>query len=294
MTRLWSDNCLVSRWKPPRHKPIRKPPQKLVPVGIGNSIEQEAFLKANPARVKAIEDLYATAKKVFLRKMQSDKPADRVGFYLGRICVEDFSEIFVLAGNGHGVGALKTLRGMYERAVTSAYILANPDQADDFLEYHKVHKHKAYMHAKKLGEYGPNLSDETIKRIEDDYEAVKPRFAKGSSVRGSWTALDTASLAQKVGPGYEQLYLDAFYKPTLEIHTTAASVMGRLELTDRGILSFASGPTRQQAGHAMIMAHNLLLRVLDSQNTHFKLGLDEALKGNLEDFQKAYGPKEES
>jgi hypothetical protein len=262
-------------------------------VGIGNSVEQEAFLNANPARVKAIEDLYATAKKVFLRKVQSDKPADRVGFYLGRICVEDFSEVFVLAGNGHGVGALKILRGMYERAVTSAYILANPDQADDFLEYDKVHKHKAYMHAKKLGKYGPNLSDETIKRIEDDYEAVRPRFAKGSTVRGSWTALDTASLAQKVGPGYEQLYLDAFYKPTLEIHTTAASVMGRLELAHRGVLSFASGPTRQQAAHAMIMAHNLLLRVLDSQNRHFKLGLDEALKGNLEDFQKAYGPKEE-
>jgi hypothetical protein len=59
-------------------------------------------------------------------------------------------------------------------------------------------------------------------------------------------------------------------------------------------MSFASGPTRQQGGHAMIMAHSLLLRVLDSHNTHFKLGLGEALKGNLEDFQKAYGPKEES
>jgi hypothetical protein len=82
----------VSGWKPPRQKPIRKPPKKLVPVGIGNSIEQEAFLKANPARVKAIEDLYTTAKKVFLRKMQSDKPADRVGFYLGRICVEDLAK----------------------------------------------------------------------------------------------------------------------------------------------------------------------------------------------------------
>jgi uncharacterized protein DUF5677 len=165
-------------------------------VGIGNSVEQEAFLDANPKRVKAIEGLYATAKNVFLRTVQSDKPADRVGFYLGRICVEDFSEIFVLAGNDHGVGALKILRGMYERAVTSAYILANPDQADDFLEYDKVHKHKAYMHAKKLGKYGPNLSDETIKRIEDDYEAVKSRFARGSSVRGSWTALAVVPWAE--------------------------------------------------------------------------------------------------
>jgi hypothetical protein len=39
----------------------------------------------------------------------------------------------------------------------------------------------------------------------------------------------------------------------------------------------------------MVMAHNLLLRVLHSRNTHFKLGLYAALQGNLADFQKAYG-----
>ena len=44
----------------------------------------------------------------------------------------------------------------------------------------------------------------------------------------------------------------------------------------------------------MIMAHNLLLQVLDSQNTHFKLGLDETLKSNVDDFQKAYAVKESS
>jgi len=36
----------------------------------------------------------------------------------------------------------------------------------------------------------------------------------------------------------------------------------------------------------------LLLRVLDSHNTHFKLGLDEVLKGNVADFQQAYAAEE--
>jgi hypothetical protein len=280
----------MSRWKPPRQKPTRK--GQLVPVGIGNPAEQKEFLAANPNRMKAIENLYASAERVFLRTLVSDKPADRIGFYLGRICVEEFSEILLLAGNGHGIGALKILRGMYERAVTSAYILANPGEADAFLDYDKVNKRAAYMHAKKLGRYGPNLSPETIRHIEDEFEAVKPKFWTGTRVRGSWTALDTASLAQRAGAGYEQLYLDAFYKPTLEIHTTAASVFGRLELSEKGNMSFASGPTRTQAGHAMIMAHNLLLRVLDSQNTHFKLGFDEVLKGTVDDFHLAYATKE--
>lgn len=277
----------MAQWKPPRSKSMR--PRSRVPTGIGNGIEQQEFLSSSPARMKAIENLYATAKQVFIRTLTSNSPADRVGFYLGRICAEEFSEILVLAGNGHGIGALKILRGMYERAVTSAYILANPDQADAFLEYDKVNKHKAYMHAKKLGAFGPRFAPETIKQNEDDYEAVKPMFMSGTRVRGSWSALDTASLAQKAGAGYEQLYLDAFYKPTLEIHATATALLGRLEFTDQGGMSFDSGPRRIEARHAMVMAHNLLLRVLDSQNRHFTLGLDAALQGNLEDFQKAYG-----
>jgi hypothetical protein len=285
-----TDNLVVSHWKPPRQKPLGK--TRPIPTGIGNRVEQGEFIRSNPARIKAIENLYATARQVFLRTFRSDKPAGRVGFYLGRICVEEFSEILLLAGNGHGIGALKILRGMYERAVTSAYILANPDQAEAFLDYDKVNKHRAYMHAKKLGKYGPKLSPETIKRIEDDFEAVKPKFWTGKRVSASWTRLDTASLAQKAGAGYEELYLDAFFKPTLELHATAASVFGKLELRDKGIISFTSGPTRSKAAHAVIMAHNLLLRALDSQNTHFKLGLDETLKKNVEDFEKAYAREE--
>ena len=156
----------MSQWKPPRRKAARQPAR--IPVGIGNAAEQKEFLAANPARTKAIENLYASAKQVFLRTLTSNVPADRVGFYLGRICVEEFSEIFLLAGNGHGIGALKILRGMFERAVTAAYILANPDQADAFLEYDKVNKHKAYMHAKKLGDHRPRLAPETIKRIQEE------------------------------------------------------------------------------------------------------------------------------
>ncbi len=53
-------------------------------------------------------------------------------------------------------------------------------------------------------------------------------------------------------------------------------------------MSFDSGPKRIEVGHGIAMAHNLLLRVLDSQNAHFKLGLDKILQGNLADFQNAY------
>jgi hypothetical protein len=49
--------------------------------------------------------------------------ADRVVFYLGRVAADDFSELLILSGNGYGIGALKVLRGMYERVVTAAFIM---------------------------------------------------------------------------------------------------------------------------------------------------------------------------
>jgi hypothetical protein len=109
----------------------------------------------------------------------SDKPAESVAFYLGRICVEDFNEILLLSGNGHGVGAPKILRGMYERAVTSAYLFGHLDEGGRFLDFHKVHKYRAYNHSKKLGNFEPQLTAEVIRQINDEFEAVKTNYTEG-------------------------------------------------------------------------------------------------------------------
>lgn len=71
----------------------------------------------------------------FIRTGQTDKPVDRVIFYFGRLCVEDFVEILLLCGNGYGFGATKILRGMFERVITARYLQSNPQFADDFLDY---------------------------------------------------------------------------------------------------------------------------------------------------------------
>ena len=75
-----------------------------MPVGFGVPVEWKSFLTANPARTQAIQNILETCKQVFLRMLSSDKPGERVGFYLGRICVEEFNEILLLSGNGYGVG----------------------------------------------------------------------------------------------------------------------------------------------------------------------------------------------
>ncbi len=269
----------------------------MVPVGFGSPVEARQFIQSHPERIRLIQSLLATAEKTFIRRLVSNKLSDCIGFYLGRICVEDLKEIVILAGNGYGVGAQKILRGMYERAVTSVYILQNPSEADRFWNYHKVHQRKAYNHAKKLGSFGPRISPETVERIENDFNLVKSDYTEDvckpcgkTRLMGSWTKLDTASMAERVGNGFADIYYDAFYKPTLQIHTTVGSLMSRLALTPAGRMTFKDGATRKEANDAVILAINILLRVLGSQNEHFALGLDADLRGNVEEFQKTYDP----
>ena len=102
-------------------------------ITIGSPEEWEIFKQSNPLFLEKLELLHSTIEKVFLRTVSSENPADRVVFYLGILCVEDFNEVTLLCGNGCGIGALKILRGLYERAVSLGYIAKNPNKAEDFL-----------------------------------------------------------------------------------------------------------------------------------------------------------------
>jgi hypothetical protein len=50
------------------------------------------------------------------------RQSGKLWFDMGHSCPGDFREIAFLGVNGYGRGASKVLRGLYERAVTLAYL----------------------------------------------------------------------------------------------------------------------------------------------------------------------------
>jgi hypothetical protein len=266
-----------------------------MPTGFGLPVEWKWFLESNPRRIRALQLLLKTCAKVFIRTGMTDKPAERMGFYLGRMCVEEFNEILLLAGNGYGVGAQKILRGMYERAVTAGYLLSNLDKGELFLDFHHVHKYKAANHQAKIPHLVPPLAADIVAQVKADFEAVKQHYmeetckrCKRTRIQPSWTKLDTASMAVALGKGYADLYYDAFYRPTLQTHTTVASVLGRLLEHPNGTIGFNEGSQRAQATEAVFFAHTLMLRILITQNDHFQLGLEADLKARCKEFAQTY------
>lgn len=80
--------------------------------------------------------------------------ADRVVFFLGRVAIDDFSEILVLSGNGLGIGAYKVLRGMYEKVVHAIYFDKHEEAARRFARQSDIYKEKL---ATRLQEFGINI-----------------------------------------------------------------------------------------------------------------------------------------
>ena len=68
---------------------------------------QLSFLERHPQLQKALNI-------AFIRTAHFSEPIDKFVFLYGRLCSEDFYEVFLCCGNGYGQAALKLLRGFYE------------------------------------------------------------------------------------------------------------------------------------------------------------------------------------
>lgn len=264
---------------------------KATQIKIGQPDEWQAFQERHPKFIQKLPFLYETLNKMFIREMKGSEPADRVVFYLGRLAVEDFNEILLLCGNGFGIGGMKILRGLYERAVTLAYISENPDKSEDFLDYFNIHRGKFLNHAKQaLPSDKLNLSGEEVLEIQNNYEATKERYQEVlckncgiTRTRNSWSKLDTLSMAREAG--LDKLYGPCFFHPTMQVHTTVPSLCSRLKLKDGGGLTFIDGPQHKEADFSLKGAHSLILCILDAVNDYFKMGLEEEIEERFRDSQ---------
>lgn len=286
-----------------------------LPVGIGDGPSQQRFIQTHKVFLLEHPALYALLKKVSLRtlvvppqeevdrllQLPEDDPAviafedkvmaDRVVFGLGRIIADDFGELLVLSGNGYGIGAYKILRGMYERLVTAAYIAKNPSEARPFVEDDEIKKWKLWQQALEVM---PDLKDSVPKEktnaLETEYRRVKAKRA-GSicktcgqpKTQEAWTRVDLASMAKQTDINLSALYGASYLRPTFHSHATGFGLGARFRRNEDGATSYQEIPEKE-AGQAIMLAHNLVLRHLTLQNEYFKLGLEDEIQPRIAAF----------
>jgi hypothetical protein len=289
------------------------------PIGIGNFDQQMRFLQRNRPYLEEWRLLQTVVEQAYLNRvieppdeeiiarlvgLPEDHPevmtvedkykTDLTVYILGRTAVDDFSELVILAGNGWGIGALKILRGMYERIVTSAYIAKNPQVSRSFVDSLWIHKEKVWKRAVALA---PSLASkptqEQVTNLEAEAKRARDRrsesFCKAcGQIKKveAWTQLDLASMAKIAGKSFEDLYLPCYLEPTAHMHATGAGVDARIEHKENAWAYRLD--TTKEAQMALHLGHNLILGNLVTQNDYFRLGLDQALQPRFEAFVRIW------
>jgi hypothetical protein len=224
----------------------------------------------------------------------------RLVFGLGRVCAEDFQQALVLCGNGFGIGALQVIRGMYERLVTAAFLINQPDKVDDFIDYHFVQRRKGLNILREIydgDELAKLIPQERQDVIQREYEEVtrEGRFSepvcKHTDKRkplSSWINIAMPGLALKAGRGLSDMYFLYYHRPTMMSHSTVGSVMARMRERENDDPIFDNEGQRKVVEEAVQGAHHLLLKVLALQNEYFKLGLDNELEQLGRDYRDCW------
>ena len=263
-------------------------------VGFGLPLEQKDFLVRHQLFFERHSHLKCATEIGFLRTLESSEPSDSVVFYLGRLCVKDFSEIILLCGNGYGLGGMRLLRGMYERAVTARYLHLHPDAAEDYLDYYWVTKHKEAQALRET--FGADaLPKDKLDEVETQFSRVREKFlvtdckkCGTTRLNHTWTKLDLVSMARQTGR-LGTLIVPAYYLPLEQAHSTPGGIVSRLEGGEE-VTSFKGDPQREDADSCLLLGHHVLLDVLLLQQEHFGLdALAEPLKKCFQDFSDIWG-----
>jgi len=228
------------------------------------------------------------------------RPADNsdnvavVLFFLARRCVEDFREIALLASNGYGWGATAHLRGMYERAVVTAYLHNHPEQVNKFIDYDLVRRWRAAQKIKETFKEDPEDAEKLV-ALRRDYDAIVEQFrvtdcakCQTTRINHSWNKLDFVSMAASVGT-LGRAVVPAYYMPLGQAHATLASAVYQLsESSDGGFI------VDQERNEAEILrsfkfGHLIVLSVLDVHHEHFRLAaLSEPLANAWQHYKSAW------
>jgi hypothetical protein len=224
---------------------------------------------------------------------KSEEQSNNILWMMAASCLAEVEDIFLLAGNGRGTGAIKLLRAFYERVVTLSYLAKYPDKIQQFVDFSDVHWKKLLIEVVRTKADIP-ITQESIDRIEANFAAVKDKYqqkCKGCerlSLQGQWTQKPVPEMASDISDILRYMAFNAYLRPTFHIHTTHFGIVEQCERTGGKLLFSDVTTQRNMALKALCHAHTLLMQVMDVLNNKFELGKDEEMRQIGEGWKESW------
>jgi hypothetical protein len=256
------------------------------------------FDRRHPQWSGVLFRLWGVINMAFSRRQVMDTPTEKFVYFYGNLVSEDFMELFLMAANGYGYGAMKLLRSTYEHTITLKYLHNHPDELQAFFDFDRVQQ---YRLMKPIFEtFGEGvLPHDAVEDTERRYEEVKDRFIVKSCksktcdekrVGHTWSKLDFVSMAKSTG-AIGSLIVPGYFIPLRHAHSTLRAMMDRLERRDEH-LGFERESQPEEADQALMTAHNCVLVALEIQDERFKIqGLKTAVEHCVRDWALIWSPE---
>ena len=162
---------------------------------IGQSDKAEAFFHRHPNFWNAFERLMTLSNKTFGRKCTYKNQAEAIMFSLGQTCREDCLEVAFMAIHGFSTGATKLLRGLYERAVTHAYIIRNPEKVMQFIHFGAIQEYRVMRGALEAG-----VSEDDFNKTMDAENSVEKITERRDKFKGEFKVQECGVCGMEAPP----------------------------------------------------------------------------------------------
>ncbi len=257
-----------------------------------------AFDRRHPHWSAVLGRLWQTINIASTRRQTMSGSIDKFVYFYGNLVAEDFMELFLMAVNGYGYGAMKLLRSMYEHTVTLKYLHDHPDELQAFFDFDRVQQYKLMKPI--LETFGEGvLPTDVVEETQRRYAEVKDKFMMKSCksktcderrVGHTWSKLDFVSMAKTTG-AIGSLIVPGYFMPLRHAHSTVRAMTERLGHGD-GHMGFNRELQPEEADQALMTAHNCVLVALEIQDERFKIpGLKSAVENCVRDWALIWSPE---
>lgn len=257
------------------------------------------FDQRHPLWVECTANIARACNIAFQRVQVMEGPEDKFIYLFGRLIIEDFWEIALVAHHGYGIAASKLLRSMYEHTVTLCYLTDHRDEIQTFINYGRIQNEKLIN--RLIETFGEKvLPAKDIEEAREKAAEVKEDFMvpvcehPGAKARlnHTWNRLDFVSMAKRTDT-LGNLIVPGYYMPMRHAHATFGGLTERLEIFE-GNMGLDPDSQPDTADQALMTAHNCLILALGAQKDTFKVpGLEEAIQVCLRDWVRIWSPESE-
>lgn len=181
--------------------------------------------------------------------------------YFAAPITNSYNTVVLICIHGQGADAVKITRSMFELQITLNYLLSNPGELRDFLDFDAIARWKRLQFYKsRHPELDASFPDSKKSEVDHEFARVKKRFEdRRGNIRDSRCRHSIAGMAERAG--LTDMY-ELFYRYASALHHV--DPMGLGMLIDGDSLDVQPSPSMAHVGIALGMGISILLDALRS------------------------------